>query len=132
MPSLCSSAPTVRPGVSRSMRNAENFSTPAFQIQDFGEDRIEVGDSAVGGPHFFAVERVVLAVWRERGAAADVHGVRAGAGFRERVGGDPLAAGEFGQVALLLVFGSVPDERQRRDAGVRRRRRWETLARIDR
>ena len=41
----------------------------------------------------------------------------------KRVGADPLAAGELGQIALLLFLGAVPDQRQRGDAGVRAKRR---------
>ena len=116
MPSLCSSAPTVRPGVSRSMRKAENFSSRAH---DFGEDGVEAGDAAVGDPLLFAVEDVVRSVGGKDGAGADVHGVGAGAGLRQTIGADPLAGGELGQVALFLLLGAVPDQGQRGDADVR-------------
>ena len=95
MPSLCSSAPTVRPGVSRSIRNAENFSPSILAKTVY-----KPGDAAVGDPHLFAVQRVGAAVGRERGAGADVHGVGAGGGLRQPVGADPLRGGELGQVAL--------------------------------
>ncbi len=59
------------------------------------------------------------AVGREGCAGADVHGVGAGAGLRQPVCPDPLAGGQLGQVALLLLLGAVPDQRQGGDADVR-------------
>ena len=52
-----------------------------FSPSHLGEDGVEVGDAAVGDPHLLAVEHVVGAVGRKRGAGTDVHGVGAGAGF---------------------------------------------------
>ena len=68
---------------------------------------------------FFAVENVVGAVGRKRGAGADVHGVGAGGGLRQSIGPDQLARRQLGQVALLLFAGPVPYQRQRGDADVR-------------
>jgi len=113
MPSLCSSAPTV------SRRSTLDQESREFFPINFGEDGKEVGYAAVGGPHFFAVEDVVLAVRRERGSAADVHSVGAGSGLRKRVGGDPFTGGELGKVALLLVVVAVPNEREGADARLR-------------
>jgi len=87
-------------------------------IDDAGEEGEEVRDAGIGDPHFFAVEHIVLPVRRERGAGANVHGIGAGRGLGERVGGDPLAAGEARQIFLLLLFRAVPDERQRSNADV--------------
>ena len=88
MPSLCSSAPTVRPGVSALHQESREL----FSI-DFCKDGVQAGDAAVGDPLLFAVENVVRAVGREGGAGTDVHGVGAGTGLGERVAADPLARG---------------------------------------
>ena len=48
-----------------------------FLAIDLGEDGKEVGESGVGDPHLFAVQDVVLAIGRERGAGAAVHSVGA-------------------------------------------------------
>ncbi len=93
---------------------------------DFGEDRVQPRDAAVGDPLLFAVENVVRAIGRKRRAGADVHGVGAGAGLGQSIGADPLAGGELGQVALLLFLGPVPDQRQRGDADVRAKCRGKT------
>ncbi len=115
MPSLCSSGPDGEAGGVALDEEGGELS----RRQIFREDSVEVGETAVGDPHLLAVEDVVLAVGREHGAGAGVHRVGAGRRLRQRIGGDPFAGGELGQVLLLLRFGAVPDERQRADAGVR-------------
>jgi len=64
-------------------------------------------------------------VLAQRSAGAHIHGVRAGSRLRERVGRNPLTARQLGQVALLLVLRSVPNERKRADAGLRSKGRGE-------
>ncbi len=89
-----------------------------FFAVDFGEDGEEVGETGVGDPHLLAVQDVVAAVGGENGAGAAIHGVAGGGGFGERVGADPFAGGELGQVLLFLRGRAVPDDGQRADAGV--------------
>ena len=61
MPSLCSSAPTEKPGeVFLDEKRGELFAV------DLGEHGEQVGEAGVGDPHLFAVENVVLAVGREQ------------------------------------------------------------------
>ena len=66
------------------------------------------------------------AIGRKRRARADIHGVGAGTSLRQSIRADPLARGQLGQVALLLLFGSVPHQRQRSDADVRAKSRGKT------
>ena len=114
MPSLCSSVPTLKPGKVRSTMKAVNFSPSTLAKIDE-----EIGEGGVGDPHLLAVEQVVLAVGGEHGLGAGIHGVRAGTALRQRVGADPLAGGQLGQIFLLLRRGAEPDDRQRADADVR-------------
>ena len=60
----------------------------------------------------------MAAIGREGRPSADIHGVGAGGGFGQAIGADPLAGGEPGQVALLLLLGAVPDQGQGGDANV--------------
>ena len=92
---------------------------------DLGEDREHVGEAAVGDPHLFAVQDVVLAVGRKHRARAAVHGVGSRRRFRERIGADPFAGRQLGQILLLLRLGAVPDDGQRADADVRAERHGE-------
>ena len=92
MPSLCSSAPTEKPGVPLLDQEGGEL----FAI-DLGEDGEEVGEAGVGDPHLLAVQDVVLPSGGEDGAGAEVHGVGAGGGFGERIGADPFAGGQLGQ-----------------------------------
>ncbi len=89
-----------------------------FLAVDFREDDVDVGESAVGDPHFLAVENPVLAVGREHGAGA--RGERIGSGLRlgEAVAGEQFAGGDFRQIFLLLLFGAEIDDGHGADAGV--------------
>ena len=75
------------------------------------EDGVEVGDAGVGDEALAAVEDVLVAV-ADRGRPHRGR-VGAGAGLRERVGGQPLAAREPRQVRLLLRLraGELEPER---------------------
>ena len=39
--------------------------------------------------------------------------------LRKRIGADPFAAGQLGQILLLLLLGAEIDDGQRADAGMR-------------
>ena len=122
MPSLCSSLPMVRPGVPRSIEEGGELFFARFGAIGNGalrEDGEEVGEPGVRDPHLFAVERVGLPVVGEHGPRACAQRVGAAGGLRKRVGADELAAGQLGQVLLLLLRRAVPDDRQRPDADVR-------------
>ena len=88
MPSLCSSPPMERPGVSFFDQKRGEF----FSI-NFYEDGEQVGKAGVADPHLLAVQQVMLAVLRECGAGTDVHCVRAGSCLRERVGANTISRG---------------------------------------
>ena len=72
----------------------------------FGVDNVNVGVGAVGDPHFVAVQHVV--VTGIFGAQFHGNNVGAGVGLGHGECADVFAADEFGQVFLLLLFGSVP------------------------
>ena len=82
------------------------------------ERDVDVGEAGVREPHLLAVQDPARAVGREDRPGLRVHGVRGGARLRERVGADPLAGHELGQVLLLLLGRAEVDDGQRADAGV--------------
>ena len=86
---------------------------------DFDEDGEQVGKAGIADPHLLAVENVMRAVRRERGAGTNVHGVRAGGRFGESIGTDTISGGQAGQELLLLRVGAIPDDRQSADAHMR-------------
>lgn len=75
---------------------------------DFGHDQEVVGPLGVADPHFGAVEDVFAIAFF--GAGGHAEGVGAGIWFAEGISADPLTASEFGEVLLLLFFGSEADE----------------------
>src|SRR2546421_819293 len=76
-----------------------------------GEDDVQARDACVRDESFGAVEHVLVAV--PPGLAAHRRRVRARARLRQRVGGQPLAARELRQEALLLVLGAGELDSQR-------------------
>ena len=76
-----------------------------------GEDDVEVGDRGVGDPVLLPVDHPLVAV--ADGVGPHRGGVAARLGLREREGGRPLAAGAFGQEALLQLVGAEELDRQR-------------------
>jgi len=72
-------------------------------------DRVEVGDAAVGDPRLGAREHPVVAVADRLGAQGG--GVRAGRGFGQGVGAEPVAAEHGGQMLGPLLLGAVGGER---------------------
>ena len=93
MPIFFSSFPTLKPGVPFSTTNALMPLAPLVGI-GYGEHRHDVGDAALCDPDLRAVEYVVVAVARAR-VRIEPAASEPRAGFGQRVGGDPLAAGEL-------------------------------------
>ena len=110
MPIFGSSRATSKPGVSDSTTNAEMPEWPALGI-GLREDRVHVRHRGVGDEALRAVEDVLVAV----PASGRSHrgGVRARACLGERIGGEPLARGETGQEALLLLVAARELDRER-------------------
>ncbi len=87
----------------------------AINFRKHGE---QVGEAGVGDPHLFAVEDVVLAIGRKRGAGATVERIGPRRSFGQSVGADDFSGGQARQVFFLLFFGAEIDDGQRADAGV--------------
>ncbi len=83
---------------------------------DFGEYREDAGLAAVGDPHLLAVENVMRAIGRQIGASFGRKRVRSGLRFAEAVRGNHFAAGNPGQVFLLLRLRSEEQKRESPDA----------------
>ncbi len=86
---------------------------------DLGEDRVEVGEAAVRDELLGAVQEIMLPVRGEDGGRLRPEGVAAGVGFREAVGGQPLAGDDLPEVLLLLLLRPVVDEGEGADPRVR-------------
>lgn len=71
-------------------------------VFELGPDDGDVGDAAVGDPHFFAVEDVAAGSFA--GACAHAAGVGAEVGFSKAEAADFFAGGEGGQPLVLLLF----------------------------
>ena len=85
---------------------------------DLGEDREEVSESGVGDELLRAGEAVAAALLGHR-PRLGAEGVAARTGLGERVGREPLAGCQPRQIALLLGFRAVVDDRQGADPRVR-------------
>src|SRR5438876_377563 len=72
MPILCSSLPGLKPGKVRSTIKAEFFAV------NFREHNVNIGEAAVGDPHFLAVEDVVRAFFVQFRAGQRILSVRPG------------------------------------------------------
>ena len=100
-------------GEARRIRLDEERGDPRMPAVGVGlrEDGVEVGDAGVGDEALAAVEDVLVAV--ADGRRPHRRRVGAGAGLRQRVRGQPLAAREPRQVRLLLRLraGELEPER---------------------
>ncbi len=110
---MCSSAADRETGEALLYQERGEF----FAIH-LGEHGEQVGEAGVGDPHLFAVQHIMLAVGGKLGAGAAVERIRAGGGFRERIGPDNLGGRQPREVFLLLLFGPEVNDRQQANAGV--------------
>ena len=81
-----------------------------------GDDDEHVGVGAVGDENLASVEHPLVAV--KDGGGLLPGGVGAGVGLGQAESADPLAAGQLGQVALLLLLGAVLHDGGHAEAGV--------------
>ncbi len=88
-------------------------------VAHLGEDREQIGCSAIGDPHLLAVEDVVRAIRRKVGAGARGQGVGAGMWLGKGVGRQHLDVGELRQILALLLLVAEEEQRQRADTHVR-------------
>ena len=100
----------------KSRRPTLNDERREFFAIDFRENSENIRESAVGDPHFLAVQDPMAAVRRQRGAGAGI--LRVGTCLRlgETVRGQPFAGGEFGQIFFLLLLGAEINDGQRADS----------------
>ena len=110
MPILFSILPHLEAGPVALDDEGADAACAACRVGD-GEDGVDVRDAGVGDEVLHAVEDVVVAA--PLGARAHRAGVGAGAGSVERVRGQPLAAGQLRDEALLLLFCSREQDWQR-------------------
>src|SRR6185503_1730843 len=94
---------------------------------DLGEHREQVREAGIGD-ELLRAGQAIAAVGLAVGACLGGERIAAGAGLRERIGGEPLAARELRQIPLLLIFAAIVDGRERSDAGVRAPRDAERCA----
>ncbi len=85
----------------------------------FGEDGEKVGLTAVGDPHFLAVENVMAAIGREIGPRFGGQGIGARVRFRQTVSRNHFGARKPGQVLLLLLFSAEKQQRHGADSRMR-------------
>ena len=116
MPILCSSLPGLNPGKVRSTMNAVNFSPLIF-----GEHDVYVRESAVGDPHFLAIQNVVRAFRIQFRASQGVLRVRSGLRLGKTISADPFAGCQLGQILFLLLFVSEINDGKRSDTRSARR-----------
>src|SRR5258708_5613982 len=107
-PELAQRAGGAPPGPRR--LDEEGADPPRARAPGAGHDQVEVGLATVGDPHLGAVEDVVVAVAHRPGGERG--GVAAAPRLAEGEGAEPLAGGEPGEVAPLLVL--VAEERDGR------------------
>ncbi len=112
MPSLCSSCPTVNPGVPFSIRNAVSFSVVRPRHRALREHGKEVRDARVRDPHLLAVQRVSRPIRREHRPRPRIHRIRARGRLRQRIRPDKLARRQ----SSAGTSASAPASRTRRSA----------------
>ena len=83
-----------------------------------GKNRPQIADAAVADPHFAAIEDEMCFFIIQHSFTLNTGGIRACARLGERKSGNPLAAGQFWQVFLLLLFGAVQQQAVGTDAGM--------------
>src|SRR5438105_6399197 len=105
-PELAQRAGGAHPGPRR--LDEEGADPPRARAPGAGHDQVEIGLATVGDTHLGAVEDVVVAVAHRPGGERG--GVAAAPRLAEGEGAEPLAGGEPGEVAPLLVL--VAEERE--------------------
>ena len=96
----------------------ENEGTQVFVVVNLGKHNHHIGKSAVGDPHFLAVEHIVRASLVQLGRRLAAVGVRPASRFCEAVASFELARRQARDVLLFLGVVPVVQDGQRADARV--------------